>query len=147
MVKFNNLLKNFKSLNSFEIVLFIFLILYLVSNISTPYELSKYVNNSYTYLSLIFITVILFIYSNPLLAIVFSIVSIIFITRSKQTDLKVIKPSEKNKINKLKNLNSNLNDKTLEEEIIYNMLKKPINIAGPADYHPVTCDSHDADNL
>ena len=56
----------------------------------------------------------------------------------------MIKPSQKNKNKALKNLNQNLNQKTLEEDIVKQMIKKPMNILGPDQYHPVICDAHGA---
>lgn len=147
MVKLNNILnyvKKLKNLTSYEIVLFILLIVYLVSNVSTPYYLSQYVNNSFTYLSLIVIVVLIFLYSNPILSILFGIVAIIFINRSKKISPEMIKPTQKNKNKALKNLNQNLNQKTLEEDIVKLMVEKPMNILGPEQYHPVTCDNHNA---
>jgi uncharacterized protein YybS (DUF2232 family) len=147
MVKLNNIVNYFgklKNLTIYEIILFILLIAYLVSNVSTPYYLSQHINNSFTYLSLIVIVVLIFLYSNPILAILFGIVAIIFINRSKQTSPKMIKPSLENKNKALKNLNQNLNKKTLEEDIVKQMIKKPMNILGPEEYHPVICDAHNA---
>ena len=147
MVKLNNIVNYFgklKNLTTYEIVLFVLLIVYLVSGVSTPYYLSPYVNNSYTYLSLIVIAVLIYLYSNPILAILFGLVALVFINRSKETSPETIKPSQKNKNKVLKNLNQNLNEKTLEEDIVKQMVEKPMNILGSEQYHPVTCDNHNA---
>ena len=147
MAKFNNILnyvKKLKDLTSYEIILFILLFAYLVSNVSTPYYLSQHVNNSFTYLSFFVIVVLIFLYSNPILAILFGIVVLVFINISKQTSPKMIKPTQKNKNKALKNLNQNLNQITLEEDIVKQMIQKPMNILGPEEYHPVTCDTHNA---
>tara|TARA_B100001093_G_C26758847_1_gene984711 strand:+ start:590 stop:1042 length:453 start_codon:yes stop_codon:yes gene_type:complete len=147
MAKLNNIVNYFgklKNLTTYEIVLFILLIVYLVSGVSTPYYLSQHINNSFTYLSLIVIVVLIFLYSNPILAILFGIVALVFINRSKQTSPETIKPSQKNKNKTLNNLNQNLNKKTLEEDIVKEMVEKPMNILGPEQYHPVTCDNHNA---
>ena len=147
MVKLNNIVNYFgklKNLSIYEIVLFILLIAYLVSNVSTPYYLSQHINNSFTYLSLIIIVILIYLYSNPILAILFGIVAFVFINRSKHTAPEMIKPTQKNKNKALKNLNQNLNQKTLEEDIVKQMIKKPMNILGPDQYHPVICDAHGA---
>lgn len=147
MVKLNNIVNYFgklKNLTIYEIVLFVLLIAYLVSNVSTPYYLSQHINNSFTYLSLIIIVILIYLYSNPILAILFGIVALVFINRSKHTAPEMIKPTQKNKNKALKNLNQNLNQKTLEEDIVKQMIKKPMNILGPEQYHPVICDAHNA---
>ena len=140
----NTIKKNCSSLKTLEIVLFVLLALYLVSNVSTPYELAPHVNNVYMYLSLIAITVLLFLYSNPLLAIFFGISAIVLLHRSKQVDHNVMQPSVQNKDKVLQNLNANLKNKTLEEEIVGQIVRQPMNIAGPSNYHPVMCESHNA---
>jgi len=147
MVKLNNILnyfKNLKNLSAYEIILFVLLIAYLISNVSTPYYLSQYIDNSYTYLSLIAIVILIYLYSNPILAILFAIVSLVIINRSKKTTPITMKPSEKNKIKALNNYNKNLKQKTLEEDIIKQMEKRPMNILGPEKYNAVTCDDHNA---
>ena len=48
--------------------------------------------------------------------------------------------------NNLKNLNSHLTEKTLEEEIVSNM-KLPDNIPNSASYNPVQCNDHNAESI
>ena len=96
----NNISNNFKKLkniSSYEIIFVVLIILYLISNVSTPYELAPYINNIYTYLSLIAIVILLFLNTNPLIALFFGIAGIIFIIRSSKVDHAVMAPSTSNK--------------------------------------------------
>ena len=71
---------------------------------------------------------------------------LVFINRSQKIDLTINKPSQQNKNNTLKKLNSHLTEKTLEEEIV-GSIKKLDNIPNTSNYHPVLCDSHNAENI
>lgn len=139
--------KKLRNLKTMEIVFVCLLVLYLISNVSTPYELAPYVNNVYMYLSMIALVVLLFLYSNPLIALFFGIVAIVFLNRSKKVDHHVMKPSTANRDNNIEKLNSKIREKTLEEELVGDIVKRPMNIAGPSDYHPVLCESHGASKL
>ena len=144
----NKTTKSFNKMKAFEVLLFVLLLLYLISGISTPYELAPYVNNIFTQLSLFAIVAIIFLCGNIMLALLFSIVVVVFIKRSSKVDHKVIAPSQKNTDNKLKTFNNNLViEKTLEEEMVGQVVKKPDNIPSPSTYHPVLCESHNATNL
>tara|TARA_B100000424_G_scaffold162647_1_gene124613 strand:+ start:13 stop:462 length:450 start_codon:yes stop_codon:yes gene_type:complete len=136
-------LKNF-NLKPYELILVVLLVLYLVSGVSTPYELSPYINNIFMYLSLFAFSVVLYLYGNPLLALFFLITSFIFIKRSNNVSHKVMKPSQEKKDNTMNKLNNHLNEKTLEEDIVRQIEKHPNNIPGPSSYQPVLCDSHNA---
>lgn len=143
----NNFEKNFGKLKTFEIVLAVLLLLYLVSGVSTPYDLAPYVNNIYTYLSLLAIVFLLFLHSSPVLAIFFAITSVIFIMRTNRVSPRTMAPSVENKNKKMDNLNKNLNKKTLEEEIVGEIVRNPMNIVGPASYHPKLCDTYNAKQI
>ena len=52
MKLFSKTVKSFINFKPYEFILFVLLVLYLVSGVSTPYELSPYVNNIFMYLSL-----------------------------------------------------------------------------------------------
>ena len=143
----NNFEKNFSKLQTFEIVLAVLLVLYIVSGVSTPYDLAPHINNIYTYLSLVAIVFLLFLHSNPILAIFFAVTSIIFIMRSNKVSHSVMSPNVENKNKKMANLNNHLNKKTLEEEIIGEIVKTPMNINGPASYHPKLCEIYNATQI
>ena len=56
---FKNEMLELKKITPYELVFIIVLILYLISNISTPYDLAPQVNNAYMYISLFAITILL----------------------------------------------------------------------------------------
>lgn len=149
----NNISNNFKklkSMTSYEIIFVVLILLYLISNVSTPYELAPYINNIYTYFSLIAIVILLFLNSNPLIALFFGIAGIIFITRSMKVDHGVMAPSTYNKSSnmvKLNNINNIINNTSLEEELIGKIQKQPDNIMNTNNYHPVSCETHNASDI
>jgi hypothetical protein len=143
-----NTLKNkaleLQNIKSYELVFVILLLLYLVSNVSTPYDFAPQINNAYMYISLFAIFILLLLNSNPFIAIFFAIVAVIFLQRSKKVDHKVMAPSNANKTSAMNNMNSHLSVKSLEEEMVGQIDRQPDNIVNPTTYHPVMCDSHDA---
>ena len=143
MKLFNKTLNSFKNLKSYEFVLFILLVLYIVSGVSTPYELSPYVNNTFMYLSLFALAFLLYLYGNPLLALLLLITSVVFINRSSKVSHTIMQPSQQNKNIKMKQLNYNINKKTLEEEIVGQIERNPDNIPGSSNFspEPVLCDA------
>ena len=162
----NNISNNFKNLKNIttnEIFLVVIILLYLISNVSTPYELAPYINNVYTYFSLIAIVVLLFLKSNPIIALFFGIAAFIFVTRSNKVDHGVMAPSTHNKSLNMINLNTNTNANTnvntntninnimkqtsLEEELIGTIQKQPDNIINTNSYHPVSCETHNASDI
>jgi hypothetical protein len=146
--------KNLKNITTNEIILIILILLYLISNVSTPYELAPYINNIYTYFSLIAIVILLFLKTNPLIALFFGIAALIFVLRSNKVDHGVMAPSTHNKSLAMINLNSNTNNSnniitqtTLEEELIGLIQKQPDNIINTNSYHPVSCETHNASDI
>jgi hypothetical protein len=161
----NNISTNFKNLKNItvsEIILVVLIILYLISNVPTPYELAPYVNNVYTYFSLIAIVILLFLKSNPIIALFFGIAALVFVTRSNKVDYGVMSPSTYNNSLAMLNTNTNtninnisnnignsignsiMNQTSLEEELIGSIQKQPDNIINTANYNPVSCETHDA---
>jgi hypothetical protein len=147
--------KNLKNITTNEIILIVLILLYLISNVSTPYELAPYINNIYTYFSLIAIVILLFLKTNPLIALFFGIAALIFVLRSNKVDHGVMAPSTHNKSLAMINLNTNTNNSTnnittqttLEEELIGLIQKQPDNIINTNSYHPVSCETHNASNI
>lgn len=137
-------LKNFKNI---EILFVILMVIYLVSNMSTPYNLAPYVNNTFSYGSMIVLVLLLSIYSNPIVTILFAITSVVFVYRSRLVDHNVMKSNEVNKNRAMQDFNANKKVSTLEEEIVGSMVVKPDNIPNPETYQPVLCSSHDAKEL
>jgi hypothetical protein len=152
--------KNLKNITTNEIILIVLILLYLISNVSTPYELAPYINNIYTYFSLIAIVILLFLKTNPLIALFFGIAALIFVIRSNKVDHGVMAPSTHNRSLAMINLNSNTNNSTnskisnniitqttLEEELIGLIQKQPDNIINTNSYHPVSCETHNASDI
>ena len=138
---------NLANIKSYEIIIIVLLLLYLISNVSTPYNYAPHINNIYMYYSLIIIFLLLLINSNHLIALLFGGVAIVFLSRSKKVDHRVMSQSETNKASKMDNLNNHLNSKSLEEEMVNLIDRRPENITSVDNYNPVVCDTHSASNI
>ena len=136
-----------KNLKNIEIFFILLLVVYLVSNMSTPYNLAPYVNNFFSYGSMVALVILLILYSNPLVALIFTISAIVFVYRSRLVDHNVMKTNEVNKNRAMKQFNENKKVSTLEEEIVGSMAVKPDNMPNPETYQPVLCSSHGATEL
>ena len=139
--------KNLKNMETYEILLFVVLVLYLVSGVSTPYNLAPYVNNVFMYGSLLALVVILYLYTNPILALFFAFVAYVFYSRSQNVSHVKMAPSTQNKTQEMKKLNKHLETKTLEEELVGQIVRKPDNIPNPSTYQPVLCSSHNSSDV
>lgn len=136
-----------KNVKSYEWVVLILIVLYILSGLKTPYELSIYVNNTFAYLSFLALLVLLFIMKCNLFIIFFIFIGgLVFISRSSITDYRLHIPSEFNRNYKMKTFNNGMNKRTLEEEIV-GLIQKPDNIPNPSSYNPVLCDSHCATSI
>lgn len=144
-MKLNDLLKNLKL---HEVIIIILSILYIISGVHTPYELSPYINNIFTYLSFIALLILLFLYkTNWLLLFILIVFGLVFFSRSQLTNIKKQKNTESNKLQKMNTFNEHLKKRTLEEEIVGNINNNIDNVPNPSSYNPVMCDSHNAANL
>tara|TARA_Y100000389_G_C17057917_1_gene315947 strand:- start:5 stop:445 length:441 start_codon:yes stop_codon:yes gene_type:complete len=139
-------LLNFKNMSSLQIIFIVLIIIYILSGVNVPYNLTQHLNKPFIYASLFISVIVLYLYTNNILALVFLIGILVFINRSQKIDLNINKPSQQNKNYTLKKLNSHLTEKTLEEEIV-GSIKKLDNIPNTSNYHPVLCDSHNAENI
>ena len=151
ITKITNILKsntaNSTNIKSYEIIFIVLLLLYLISNVSTPYNFAPHINNIYMYYSLIVIFILLCVNSNMFVALLFAITAYVFLERSKKVDHRVMAQSEANKSSKMELMNNNLNSKSLEEEMVSLIEQRPENIASVENYNPVECDSHNASNI
>jgi hypothetical protein len=137
----------FSNMKTHEVLLAVILVVYLLSGVSTPYNLAPYVNNVFMYVSLVGIVILMFLCSKPLLALLFAVVAIVFINRNQRVSHVKMAPSQKNKDADMKKLNSHLEVKTLEEEIVGVMSVKPDNMPNPSSYNPVLCATHNASEI
>ena len=140
----NKTVDSLKNMKPHEFILVLLLLAYLVSGVSTPYELSSYVNNTFMNLSLVAFTIVLFLYGSPLNALLFAGVACVFVYRSRKVSHDVMKPSQKKNDRKMAQLNTHLTKNSLEEEMVGQVVRNIDNIPGPTSYHPVLCDSHNA---
>ena len=124
-----------KTLKIYEIIFIVLMLLYIISGFQLSNYLGNYINNIFTYISLFLFSVILFKTSNYIVAVLFVITLIVFFMRNKVIYNVNITSSESNKEETLKVLNKN-NNKTLEEEMVDNIVKPP-KIFTKAEYEPV----------
>jgi hypothetical protein len=139
-------LVNLKNMSSLQIIFIVLIVIYILSGVNIPYNLTQHLNKPFIYASLFISVIVLYLYSNNILAFVFLIGVLVFINRSQKIDLNLNKPSQENKNKVLKNLNTHLTEKTLEEEIV-GSIKKIDNVPNSSNYHPILCDSHNAENI
>ena len=116
--------KLFHSLKPLEIVLLVVFIIYIVFPIQTPDFLASSVDSSLGMLSIFIITIYLFLYVNPIVAVVYIYVGYELLRRSSNKSGKVTvmqyTPTQAKKDQEMKNMNPVL-EKTLEEDIVEQM--------------------------
>ena len=113
------------SLNIMQIFFFLILFYILLVDINIDYEYIPYIHNIFSYIGFFLITILLFLYSNPFLAIFYSVVISLFLFRTSKLILND-KPKEQVKYTYMKKLNKNSNkninrDFNLENTIISNI--------------------------
>lgn len=128
-----------KSLTKLDYALIIVFVLYIVFPINTPDILIGVVDSSLGMLSIFIITVYLFFYVNPIVAIVYIFVAYELIRRSSNKSNRVTimqyTPTQKNKDAEMKAMNKSVSE-SLEEEIILQMA--PIGRSDPNVYIDTT---------
>jgi len=123
--------ESFKNISSFELVLFLAFVLYIIVPINVPDWMKPFVNSSIGILVFFCITVVLFAYTNPILGILYIFVVYEVMRRSSETlhNPRAIvlqyEPSQATKDEALRKMNPPKNVKTVEEEII--AARAPIN--------------------
>ena len=136
---------NLKKLKLYEILIILILLVYIFGG--KEYSIPLYVNIIFSYASLIALSVVIYLYGNSILAIIFLIASLVFINRNYILSNNLVQDGEYKKKNKMNNLNKHLTNVTLEEEIVGQVEKKPDNTPSTSNYHPVLCDSHNASKI
>ena len=125
----------FKSLSSLESSLLVVFILYLVLPIQTPQVLAGTVDSPLGMLSIFIVTIYLFFYSNPVLAIVYVFVAYELLRRSSQVTGRVsmvqYTPTQVKKDSELRAMNPPVVE-TLEEQVVQKMA--PIGRSDPIVY-------------
>jgi hypothetical protein len=125
----------FKSLSKLEIALLIVFIMYIVLPISTPTFLSGTIDSPLGMLTIFLVTLYLFFYTNPVLAIVYVFVAYELLRRSSMVTGRVAMiqytPSQAKRDIQMKAMNPPQVD-TLEEQVIQQMA--PIGHSDPSTY-------------
>jgi hypothetical protein len=140
---FKSLSNPLKSFSIIEIALLIVFIIYLVLPIETPSFLAGSVNSPITMVVIFAVTVYLFLYSNPILAILYIFVAYELLRRSasfKPITLQEYTPTQEKKNIDLRKMNPP-QEKTLEEEVVDKMApvgKSDASVYLPSTYKPVT---------
>lgn len=128
-----------KSISPLEIFLFIVFVIYIIFPINTPQILIPVVNSSFGLLIVFIITVSLFFYTTPILAILAILAAYELIRRSSvptfNKDIEYVydynPPIQAHKDEKMLELNP-VKVETLEEEIVYKMA--PIGVSDSSTY-------------
>jgi hypothetical protein len=124
-----------ENMNSVEYLTIAIFILYLIFPIYPPNFLSYWIDSSLGYVGIFIICVVLFLYSHPLLAVLFIFVAFEMLRRSSDitTRIPMLKytPSEKKRASEMKEMNPPRNV-SLEEEIVSQM--SPVGRSDPIVY-------------
>ena len=83
-MKFTDTIKSFSPL---ELILIIVFILYIILPVQTPFFIAPYINSPLGILSIFVVTVFLFLYTNPILAILYILVGYELLRRSSETGI------------------------------------------------------------
>tara|TARA_Y100000591_G_C21853742_1_gene713421 strand:+ start:6952 stop:7431 length:480 start_codon:yes stop_codon:yes gene_type:complete len=131
-----------------EIILGVILIIYLLSGVATPYEISPYITTIYSYGVFILLTVLIFLRANIFLGVLVGISFIELVRRSRVTHPKLIMPNNNYRTNVMNNLNkgnesivqkSQLSNATLEEETVEKIsIVNYSTTNNPTDYRPIS---------
>ena len=134
-----NLSSYFKNFSPIEIALLILFTIYIIFPIKTPSQFAYYIDTHFGIISILSITFYLFFFCNPVLGVVFILVSYELLRRSSliTSRVPIIKyvPSEKKRAVQMELMNPP-SFTTLEEEIVAQ--RGPIDVSRPIIYEPST---------
>jgi hypothetical protein len=141
----------FKKEHMGEFILIILMIIYLILGFKTPEMIATMVDNVIGKVVIILIVIYLFMYANPILAVLSALVAFDLMRRSNDTTglgaLSAYAPSEKKKMSQFSAFNQF--PYTLEQEVVSKMA--PIVRSGTsltsASYKPMLDNLHDASSL
>lgn len=134
-----------------EFILIVLIIIYLIMGLKTPEIIAIMINNLIGKVIMIFIVIYLFMYANPILAVLAALVAFDLMHRSNNTlslgKLSAYAPSEKKKMSQFSAFNQF--PYTLEQEVVAKMA--PIVRSGssltPPSYKPLLNNLYDASPL
>ena len=136
---FKNILKPVKSFTKLDYALIVVFVLYIIFPVGTPEFLIPLIDSSLGMLTFFIITLYLFFYVNPVVAVVYIFVVYELIRRSCNKSGRVTimeyTPSQKNKDLEMKIMNPSKSE-TLEEEVIFQMA--PIGVSESGSYVDTT---------
>jgi hypothetical protein len=141
----------FKKEHTGEFILIVLMIIYLILGFKTPEMIATMVDNVIGKVVIILIVIYLFMYANPILAVLSALVAFDLMRRSNDTTglgaLSAYAPSEKKKMSQFSAFNQF--PYTLEQEVVSKMA--PIVRSGTsltsASYKPLLDNLHDASSL
>lgn len=138
-----NVLTALKSLSNLEISALVVFVFYLVMPIHMPASVACMIDSPLGMASIFFITVYLFLYSNPILAILYVFVAYEMLRRSSnitgRTDLVRYTPSQIKKDAQMKAMNP-IKKTSLEEEVIEQMApigQSDLSVYTPSSFKPM----------
>ena len=122
-----------KNVSIYEYLFFIVFAIYIVFPIDTPLQIAEYIDSALGMVFMFCITVYLFLYSNPVLGILFIFVAYEVLRRSSRATVRVAimqyTPSQPKKDAELKAMNPP-KETTLEEEVV--SVRAPIGRSEPS---------------
>jgi hypothetical protein len=141
----------FKKRHMGEFILIILMIIYLTLGFRTPEIIANLVDNVMGRVVIILVVIYLFIYSNPMLAVLAALVAFDLMRRSNDTTglgaLKDYAPTEEKKTSHFSAFNQF--PYTLEQEVVAKMapVVRSGNSLTPPSYKPILEDLHDASKV
>jgi hypothetical protein len=129
--------ESLKNMSIVEIMVFIAFVLYIVLPITIPSSMKPFVNSSMGLVFFFCVTVILFVFTNPILGVLYILVVYETIRRSSETVsnsrsiVMEYQPSQATKDMTLQKMNPAPSEKTVEEEVIE--ARAPINKSHSVD--------------
>jgi len=115
------LFDSFKSIPPLEIALFIIFVLYIIFPFETPAAIASSVDSPLGMITILCVTIFLFLYTNPVLGVIYIFVAYELLRRSSnvtgRSAIIQYTPTQANKDLELKAMNPPL-ERTLEEEVV-----------------------------
>ena len=134
--------ESLKNMSITEIMLFVLFVLYIVLPINTPISMKPFINSPMGLVFFFCVTMVLFVYTNPILGVLYILVVYEAIRRSSETVdnarsiVMEYQPSQATKDETLQKMNPVRNEKTVEEEVIE--ARAPINKTQSIDFVQTT---------
>ena len=134
--------ESLKNMSITEIMLFVLFVLYIVLPINTPISIKPFINSPMGLVFFFCVTMVLFVYTNPILGVLYILVVYEAIRRSSETVdnsrsiVMEYQPSQATKDETLQKMNPARNEKTVEEEVIE--ARAPINKTQSIDFVQTT---------